>query len=516
MALKLPRTTRLDPSDTFVFAHVAEPGEWAVTGTFLFYGVDPARLEGKERQAFRAGFLGIESFGWSTLAVVTEASASERAAAVERLAAQLVARCGAPDLGTARAAAEEEVAFAKSLCDHPPETLLGLQRAAEGESVPGVVRHPAPARQPDRADRRLPLRRGRGGGARGGGGPGRAGAKGAAVRDFWVASGHHLLDRDEAGRLRVTDAFLKAYLARPELVPPEDACEAELRLHHELLMHHPRRPVRDDEIAAMADPDARENWRYMIALRDRLLAAPTLDAAYVALARGAAGETPPLFMNQLAQVVLRSALDRERDPWVLRAAELFYRPQRVSFHEGAMLLADAETIELHEQDRHASPLLAMFDGPAVSQLEILDEANAEGYFARSDAFDMVLDFGMGGAGRRGLAAAMAAWVRHLLAVEVEIEPVDRVEDENWAWFVGLDAEATRIGNALWNGGTLKAEAAERVVALFRLGFADVREVRAEVGAGPVWLILAMTADMTVRMKPQNLIAGLPLRAVRAS
>jgi hypothetical protein len=336
------------------------------------------------------------------------------------------------------------------------------------------------------------------------------------VKDFWVASGHHLLDRDEAGRLRVTDAFLKAYLARPELVPPEDACEAELRLHHELLMHHPRRPVGDDEIAVMANPDARENWRFMIAFRDRLLAAPTLEAAYVALARGAAGETPPLFMNQLAQVVLRSALDGEGDPWVLRAAELFYRPQRVSFHEGAMLLADAETIELHERDRHASPLLAMFDGPAVAELEILAEGNAEGYFARSDAFDMVLEFGMDGAGRRGLAAAMTAWVRHLLAVEVEIEPVGRVEDENWAWFVGLDAEATRIGNALWNASAPEAEAAERVVALFRLGFADVREVRAEVGDAPVWLILAMTADGMVRMKPQNLIAGLPLRAAQVS
>ena len=135
MALKLPRTTRLDPSDTFVFAHAAEPGEWAVTGTFRFFGADPARLAGKERQAFRAGFLGIESFGWSTLVVVTQASAEERAAAVERLAEQLVTRCGAPDLAIARVAAEEEVAFAESLCDHAPGTLLGLQRTGEGEAV---------------------------------------------------------------------------------------------------------------------------------------------------------------------------------------------------------------------------------------------------------------------------------------------------------------------------------------------------------------------------------------------
>jgi Family of unknown function (DUF6352) len=331
------------------------------------------------------------------------------------------------------------------------------------------------------------------------------------MKDFWVACGHHLLDRDDAGRLRVTDAFLKAYLARPELLPPEDACEAELRLHHELLMHDPRRPVGADEIAAMRDPDARENWRYMIAFRDRLLAASSLEAAYLALARGSASDTPPLFMEQLAQVVLRNALDGEQDPSVLRAAELFYRPQRVTFHDGTVLLADAEAIELHERNRHASPLLGMLGGPAVTELDILDEANADGYFARSDAFDIVLDFAGSGAGRRGLASAMAAWIRHLLAVGVEIEAVDRIEDEHWAWFVGLDAEATRIGNALWSGRALDDGATDRIVALFRLGFQDPREVHPDVGAQPVWLILAMTPDRTIRMKPQNLVAGLPLR-----
>jgi hypothetical protein len=135
MALKLPRTIRLDPSDTFVFPRAAEPGEWAVTGTFLFFGADAASLAGKERQAFRSGFLGIDSFGWSTLVVVTEASEDERAAAVDRLSRQLVTHCGAPDVDSARAAAEEEIAFAQSLCDHEPNTLLGIHRVSEGASV---------------------------------------------------------------------------------------------------------------------------------------------------------------------------------------------------------------------------------------------------------------------------------------------------------------------------------------------------------------------------------------------
>jgi hypothetical protein len=133
-ALKLPRTIRLDASDTFVFARAAEPGEWAVTGAFMFMDTDPAALSAKERAAFRSGFLGVSSFGWSTLAVVTEATEDERATALDALAARLVSDLGAPDMATARTAAAEEIAFAASLCDHPPQTLLALHRsAADGE-----------------------------------------------------------------------------------------------------------------------------------------------------------------------------------------------------------------------------------------------------------------------------------------------------------------------------------------------------------------------------------------------
>ena len=129
--LKLPRTIRLDPSDTFVFERAAEPGEWAVSGAFVFWNQDPAALAKKQRVALRSGFLGIESLGWSTLAIVTEATAAERQAMVERLASQLLEKFGAPDLEAARGAAEEEVAFAVSLCDHPAQTLLAVQRSIE-------------------------------------------------------------------------------------------------------------------------------------------------------------------------------------------------------------------------------------------------------------------------------------------------------------------------------------------------------------------------------------------------
>src|ERR1700710_1589964 len=104
--LKFPRTIRRDLSDTFVFERAAEPGEWAVSGAFAFWNQDPATLAQKQRVALRSGFLGIESLGWSTLAIVTEATETERQAMVARLAAQLLERFGAPEVEAARAAAE--------------------------------------------------------------------------------------------------------------------------------------------------------------------------------------------------------------------------------------------------------------------------------------------------------------------------------------------------------------------------------------------------------------------------
>ena len=94
--MKLLRTIRLDPSDTFVFDKAAEPGEWAVTGTFMFTEGDPSALQGKARAAFRSGFLGVASLGWSTLVQIVEASDDARLAAIDILAKQLVTHFGAP------------------------------------------------------------------------------------------------------------------------------------------------------------------------------------------------------------------------------------------------------------------------------------------------------------------------------------------------------------------------------------------------------------------------------------
>ncbi len=128
---RLLRTIRLDPSDTFVFRKAAEPGEWAISGAFLFDGVDPDRLDAKGRAALRSGLLGIGSFGWSTLAIVSQITVEEREAATVALADWMRSALGAPDPETARAAAEEEIAFSASLCDHPLNTLVAVHRSLE-------------------------------------------------------------------------------------------------------------------------------------------------------------------------------------------------------------------------------------------------------------------------------------------------------------------------------------------------------------------------------------------------
>ena len=133
--MKLLRTIRLDPSDTFIFPAAASPGEWAISGAFVFADADLAALAGKELAAFRGGFLGLPSLGWSTLAQVVEAKAEDRGAAIDLTARCLLDRFGAPDLAAARKAAEEEIEFAASLCDHPPDTLIAVHRTDENGSI---------------------------------------------------------------------------------------------------------------------------------------------------------------------------------------------------------------------------------------------------------------------------------------------------------------------------------------------------------------------------------------------
>jgi Family of unknown function (DUF6352) len=334
-----------------------------------------------------------------------------------------------------------------------------------------------------------------------------------ARRDFWISSGFGLLAHDAAGRLVATDEFLRAYLARPELRLVEESCAAESAVH-EALVEAPRCVVEPSRLAAIADADARDNYAAFLRFRDRLAAAGTLDAAYVALFRAGPVDIPPLFVDHLVHALLRSLLDGATDPLSLRAAELFFRSQTVSLEGGAVMLADEETVKRHREKGGFGELGRLLAETATPMrgvsLDVLGESNARLYWARSDRFDTVLDLTFGRAGLDALCRVLEVWVGYFLGVAVSIEPVRAIRDERWAWHVGLDSDSTAILNDLYRGIAVDEARLGRLLAVFRLGFADPAVMLPEVAGRPVYLGLAMSAERRIRMKPQNLLTNLPL------
>ncbi len=342
---------------------------------------------------------------------------------------------------------------------------------------------------------------------------------GLAPGDFWVASGHHLCDRDEAGRIVATPDLWRAFCARPELVPPEEACDAERALHAALL-DDPVRRVPDAEIARLADADARENWRVFLGFRDRVAAQPTLEAAWLALFRDGVKGIPPIFLQMLTHLVARAAMEGVGDPFTLRAAECLFRPQRAGIHQGATLLADEEVVDMRAADGSFGALGQLLveagSPPREVELDVLSEDNGHLYRGRSDAHDFALDIAEDRPGQHGLARALERFIGHVIGEVVTIRPVPVIEDRNWTWHVGLDAEATAIANDLWHGKKVKQERLARILWLGVLEFAEASRVLPRVAGRPVYLALAMDPAQKVRMKPQNLVAGLPLQPREAA
>ena len=329
------------------------------------------------------------------------------------------------------------------------------------------------------------------------------------MKEFWVSSGHHLTCRNPQGKLDVTDELLLGLLARPEVMPPEDACANEKALHRALL-DDPRRVVGAVEIECMDDADARENWHFLIGFRDLLLAHGTIEASYLALIKQDAITVPPIFLAQLVHLILRNALDGCEDTLILRAGELFFRSQKASMHDGHLLLVDLDLVESLSADPHQSPLLSMMGEQRIRELDILGPDNAYDYWSRSDAFSMVFDLSQR-TSREALARVIERWVHHLTGVTLTIEPIETMSDDDWRWFIGLDSTGTRIGNALWNSEWMPDELKQRAVAFYQAQIDQQLPLLPDVTGHPLYLILGMDADGHIMVKPQNLIAGLPLK-----
>lgn len=334
------------------------------------------------------------------------------------------------------------------------------------------------------------------------------------MTDLWPSSGYRLLRRDAQGRLTVTDDFLRAYLIRPEIAPVEESLDAERELHAKLLAD-PRMAVDTARLAALGDADAEENYQVVLAFRDRLIQAGTVEACYRGLFGGEppAVPVPPLFVDQLAHVIMRNILDGNDDPFRARAAELFFRKQTGMNREGAILLGDDEIVAMRREHGFGNigKLLAEAGTPARQvELDVLNADNAAQYWDRSDRFDIVMDLTFGREGLDALCRVMEQWVHHFFDLEVSVQPAQSVKDEHWVWHIGLDATASGILNDLYNDVDVEEERLARLVSLFRLEFADPRAALPRVQGKPVYLALAMAEDNSIRLKPQNLLVNLPV------
>jgi hypothetical protein len=278
-------------------------------------------------------------------------------------------------------------------------------------------------------------------------------------------------------------------------------------------MQEPGRLVPAGELNLLADQDAKHNYEVVLRFRDRLLEAGTVEACYRNLFK-AGVDVPPLFIEQMAHVVLRNILQDCEDPLQLRAAELLFREQKATIQEGHVLLADLETVEMHASGSQYGSLGRLIveaqGATAKTNLDVLDRQNAALYWERESRHDTVISLTYGRPALDGLCRVLEAWIFHFVNVKVRIEPVRNIQEPRWAWHIGLDAEATAILNALWAGEQVEAGRMRHILALFRLTFDDPQEMRRDIAGRSVYLALAADGEDVVKVKPQNLFLNLPL------
>jgi hypothetical protein len=181
------------------------------------------------------------------------------------------------------------------------------------------------------------------------------------------------------------------------------------------------------------------------------------------------------------------------------------------------MAADSETVEMFAAGQgygSLGQLLVQAQTPLRSlELDVLNEENAEIYWARESRHDTALALNFTAPGLDALARVLEAWVAHFFAVGVSIQPVQQISDEHWVWHIGLDIEGSRLLNDLYNGVEVDESRMQGLLSLFRLDFADPNAMRADIAGRPVYLAMAMTEDSRLRLKPQNLLVNLPLAQV---
>jgi len=334
-------------------------------------------------------------------------------------------------------------------------------------------------------------------------------------RVIWKSSGLHLTKCYKNGWLEVTPDLLRAYYTRPEIHPVDESCRLEHSLF-ERLMENPSAEVSTDEVDRIADPDAAENYRVLLRFRDHLLKHRTIEQAYMALFTAEAPPlVPPVFIEQMVHLILSGMLAKTTDPVVMRAAELFFREQKVTTQDGQIMLADSEVVEMYSETGGMGGLGSLLTEAGTKMrevaIDVLTEENKQAYWGRSDQFNFALDFRYTQPGPDAFARVLEKWIHHMLGLDVKIQAVQSVWDERWTWHVGLDQHATKILNDLYDGKTDSDAQFTSIVGLFRLEFANRTDVIDSMRGKAVYLGLAMSPINVIAMKPQNLLVNLPLR-----
>jgi hypothetical protein len=330
--------------------------------------------------------------------------------------------------------------------------------------------------------------------------------------DFWPGCGWRLLQRSDDGQLVVTDDFLRNLLLRPELAPVPESCASERALH-ESLLEQPRQDIPAARLKQLADDDAQSNYEVWLRFRGRLLARPTLEGSYLQLFRSDV-DVPPVLVHHLTQVLLRQVLGDEATAVQARAAEMLFRSQRIAIQEdGQVMAADEQTVERQAQASFggiADLLRQAGATPRTAELDVLSEDNADKYWERSEAHDFVVSLNHGQPALASLCQVIEKWVRHFLALDVRVHPEREIDEERWLWHVGLDAQATAVLNALYQGEDIDPAQGKRMLCLFRLEFEEPSLMLPQVAGHPVYLAMAMDEANRLRLKPQNLLLNLPL------
>ncbi len=335
-----------------------------------------------------------------------------------------------------------------------------------------------------------------------------------------------------------TDTFWQQLLSRPELALVTESCRDERRLHDALKLK-PLRTVKPEELAAIRDEDARANYAMLLQFRDGVIAAGSLQTWYAQLFAGSKITIAPLFIDIAVQHILRDVLAGESDAFMHRAAELLYRPQRITIHEGRIISGDQETldterdtggmgdlgrlllqnkIQIAGSDSHSLRVLA--PEHALTFQEHSTQANYSHNWLLDLTHEQAAQVGPANhsfeirlarkdSGLAALSRVLELWIEHFKAAKVRITPLAKIEDPAWRWHTGLDAQSTELLNTLYQQQPLQEAQLKRLITLFRLDFLDPQDTLPEMRSKPTYLGLAMNSQGILKLKPQNLLLNLP-------